>query len=189
MVFLRKEIETLSTDYPKGGMPFDTLENIGWYLGTAWQRIETYIRTRYSEREVVWVIEGSEGDEWCPPLEPVVSHTALRWESAWVSVSLSDGPLGLVLPESGVFKVTAQVGVGAPPDAVVKAHRKLAWYFSSDSEMAGNLSTQTGETYELSDNYSKSETKQVTRLASHAAKAMQNSGAADLLRPYRRQKL
>ena len=87
MVFLRKEIETLSTDYPKGGMPFDTLENIGWYLGTAWQRIETYIRTRYSEREVVWVIEGSEGDEWCPPLEPVVSHTALRWESAWVSVS------------------------------------------------------------------------------------------------------
>ena len=186
MVFLRKEVETFSTDYPQNGMPWETLQSIAWYLGTAWQRIEAYTRTRYSEREVIWIIEGNEGDEWCPPLEPVVSKTALKWsDTAWVSASLADGPLGLVLPENGIFKVTAQVGAGTPPDAVMKAHHKLAWYLSSDPETAGNLSTQTGDTNDSGGG----STTQVSRLASHAAKAMQNSGAADLLRPYRRQKL
>lgn len=190
MVFLRKEVEALPERYPPNYLTFKTAEVIGWFVTTSWERIEAYIRTRYTPRQVIWTIEGNEDDEWCPPLSPIVSKTVKKWENqAWVSASLSDGPIGLVLPSSGIFEITAQVGAGDPPNAVLTAHRKLSWYLSTDPELAGNLSYQTSDSYDRPEAYSTSTSKQFTRLASHAAKAMQNSGAADLLRPYRRQKL
>ncbi len=146
-----------------------------------WQRIEAYTRTRYTPREVVWIVEGGEGENWTPPLSPIVSQTAEKWESgAWVSTALPDGPVGLCLPSDGVFKVTAQVGAGAPPKAVSEAFRRLAEYMADDTDRAGVTSYSVNMGGAILESYQRS--------AAHMARALQNSGAADLLRPYRRQK-
>ena len=146
-----------------------------------WERIEAYTRTRYTAREVVWTVEGREDASWTPPLSPVVSHTAEKWENgAWVSTTLPDGPVGLCLPSHGVFKVTAQVGAGDPPAAVSEAFRRLAEYMADDTDRAGVSSYSVNMGGAIQESYQRS--------AAHAARALQNSGAADLLRPYRRQK-
>lgn len=146
-----------------------------------WERIEAYTRTRYTEREVVWTVEGGEGENWTPPLSPIASHTAEKWESgAWVSTALPDGPVGLCLSSDGVFKVTAQVGAGNPPAAVSEAFRRLAEYMADDTDRAGVSSYSVNMGGAIQESYQ--------RNAAHAARALQNSGAADMLRPYRRQK-
>lgn len=146
-----------------------------------WERIEAYTRTRYTPREVVWTVEGGEGESWTPPLSPVASYTAEKWESgAWVSTTLPDGPVGLCLPSDGVFKVTAQVGAGNPPTAVSEAFRRLAEYMADDTDRAGVSSYSVNMGGAIQESYQRS--------AAFAARALQNSGAADLLRPYRRQK-
>ena len=63
MVFLRKEIEALPERYPPNYLTFKTADVIGWLVTTSWERIEAYIRTRYTPRQVIWAIEGNEDDE------------------------------------------------------------------------------------------------------------------------------
>jgi hypothetical protein len=146
-----------------------------------WERIEAYTRTRYTARELVWTVEGGEGENWTPPLSPIASHTAEKWESgAWVSTALPDGPVGLCLPSDGVFKVTAQVGAGDPPKVVSEAFRRLAEYMADDTDRAGVSSYSVNMGGAIQESYQ--------RNAAHAARALQNSGAADMLRSYRRQK-
>lgn len=180
MADLLKEDETTPESYP--ATP-SGLSSSAAALDTdmIWQRIEAYTRTRYTAREIVWTVEGSEGGHWTPPLSPVASHIAEKWEGgAWVSTALPDGPVGLCLPSDGVFKVTAQVGAGNPPAAVSEAFRRLAEYMADDTDRAGVSSYSVNMGGAIQESY--------TRTASHAARALQNSGAADLLRPYRRQK-
>jgi hypothetical protein len=146
-----------------------------------WERIEAYTRTRYTAREVVWTVEGREDENWKPPLTPMASHTAEKWESGgWVSVNLQDGPVGLCLPSDGIFKVTAQVGAGDPPKAFPEAFRRLAEYMADDTDRAGVSSYSVNMGGAIQESYQCN--------AAHAARALQNSGAADMLRPYRRQK-
>lgn len=146
-----------------------------------WERIEAYTRTRYTAREVVWTVAGGESENWTLPLSPVASHSAEKWESdAWVSTALPYGPVGLCLPSDGVFRVTAQVGAGEPPKAVFEAFRRLAEYMADDTDRAGVSSYSANMGGTVQESYQRS--------ASHVARALQNSGAADLLRPYRRQK-
>lgn len=150
-----------------------------------WQRIEAYTAHRFSEREVVWVIEASEGADWCPSLTPIASHVAEKWEGgAWVAVTMPNGPLGLCVPSDGQFRVTAQVGVGPVPKAVSEAFRRLAEYsveISTDGMVGGHAAHQSHDVNiagEMQESFARSQT--------WAAKALQLSGAADLLRPYRR---
>ena len=146
-----------------------------------WERIEAYTRTRYTAREVVWTIEGVEDEDWTPPLSPVSSQTAEKWvDDAWSSVTLSDGPVGLCLPSDGIFRITAQVGTGTPPKAVSEAFRRLAEFMAESDDRPGVSQYSVNMGGAIQESYSRS--------ASHAARALQNSGAADLLRPYRRQK-
>jgi len=140
-----------------------------------WQRIESYIRTRYTTREIVWIIEGAEDEAWDTPLSPVNSYTAEKWESgAWVSVTLPDGPLGYCLPSDGIFRVTAQVGAGSVPAAVQEAWKRLHEYSRGIADSFKNEAAMFGEEYGVKSNW--------------AARGIQLSGAADLLRPYRRLK-
>lgn len=180
MTDLLQEIEAIPETYPAtpSGLSTPAAALDGDMI---WQRIEAYTRTRYAAREVVWTVEGCRDENWTPPLSPVASHTAEKWEAgAWVSVTLSDGPVGLCLPTDGVFKVTAQVGAGNPPAAVSEAFRRLAEYMADDTDRAGVSSYSVNMGGAIQESYQRS--------AAHAARALQNSGAADLLRPYRRQK-
>ncbi|MEY8827670.1 hypothetical protein AB9K34_04505 [Sedimentitalea sp. XS_ASV28] len=176
MADLLQEIEAIPTSYPNVQSGLTARD-----AAVAWQRIEAYTRTRYTAREVVWTFEGREGEGWTPPLSPVTAHMAEKWEGgAWVSVTLADGPVGLCLPSDGVFRVTAQVGDGNQPAAVSEAFRRLAEYMADDTDRAGVSSYSVNMGGAIQESYQRS--------AAHAARALQNSGAADLLRPYRRQK-
>lgn len=180
MADLLQEIEAIPAGYPATPSGLST-PAAALDAEMVWERIEAYTRTRYTAREVVWTVEGCEAENWTPPLSPVASHAAEKWEGgAWVAVTLADGPVGLCLPSDGVFRVTAQVGADDPPAAVSEAFRRLAEYMADDTDRAGVSSYSLNMGGAIQESY--------TRTASHAARALQNSGAADLLRRYRRQK-
>lgn len=139
-----------------------------------WQRLESYIAHRWTPRAVVWTIEGP--GEWIPPLTPIVGSIAWElWNAAngWEAATVDPGPLGHCLEASGHYRATASVGEGDPPEAVLEAWRRLHEYTRGIAEQsrAGAAFVQSGES-------------EMTR--GWTAKALQLSGAADLLRPYRR---
>lgn len=134
-----------------------------------WARIESYIAHRWTPREVVWTVEG-EG-EWVPPLTPATVTASEKWESgAWVTVTLPDGPCGYELPSDGPYRITATVGGGDLPPAVGEAFRRLHEYTRGINFQFRNEAASAGE----------------DGVRGWAAKGLQLSGAADLLRPYRR---
>jgi len=147
-----------------------------------WARIEAYTAHRFTQREVVWTLLGDGGDEWHPQLTPIVSKQAHIWANdAWEAVKLVDAPLGFCLPSGGTYKITAQVGGGNVPAPVSGAFERLAEYLagarsSTDEPGASNSKFSVGSTINF----------EVTRSPAWLARAMQLSGAADLLRPYRR---
>ncbi len=142
-----------------------------------WARIEAYTAHRFTTREVVWTVEGP--GEFVPDLVPATITARKVWNGAsWITASLADGPLGGVLLDGeGPYWITADVGDIILPAAVSEAYRRLAEYLAEDGSPAGASSYS----YRLGD---VEETTQ--RSPAHVARALQNSGAADLLRRYRR---
>ncbi len=149
-----------------------------------WQRLEAYTAHRFTPRQVVWTVEGC--GEWAPPLVPAEVTAAQIWEmGAWVEVTLPEGPYGFDLPSDGPYRITATVGGGAVPAAVMAAARRLAdycLYRSSETEGPQLWATSGSQRAEGPDAAEFS----FQRSALWISKAMQHSGAADLLRPYRR---
>ncbi len=144
-----------------------------------WARIEAYTAHRFTPRAVAWTIQGNAGVEWTPPLVPLGSHSAERWwDAQWTAVDLLPGPLGLCLPSNGTYRITGQVGAGPVPAPVSEAFRRLAEYLADTDDRAGASSYSVGMGGEIQEEYA--------RNPAWVARAMQNSGAADLLRPYRR---
>ena len=178
MADLLHEIENKPAAYPAA--PSLSSAAAALDANSIWERIENYIRTRYTERQVVWIVEACHNENWTPPLSPVVSLSAEVWtDGAWVSTDLTEAPLGYTLPKYGTFRITAQVGAGEAPNAISEAFRRMAEYSVERFERAGAMGG-TVSVGSINLSYS--------RTAAHAAKALQYSGAADLLRPYRRQK-
>ena len=184
MVYLMQETEAIPAAYPDveprwmGENPFE--------LGIAggedkdpgteqvWQRIESYTRTRYTAREVVWIIEGDAGDMWKPPLSPVTSLTAEYFNGGeWQVASFENGPVGYMLPTGGFYRITAQVGGGDVPAAVGEAFMRLHEYARGIAEQWKNDAAYVGAD---------------ENVRAWSAKAIQLCGAADVLRPYRRLK-
>ena len=151
--------------------------------GFLWQRIEGWTAHRWSAREVVWIVEGP-GD-WRFPLAPVNSVTSVeRW--GWDGDAqgfLAADPLPL--PEGGfyledaVYRVTASVGAGPVPAQAQEAFRRLAEHTAAlrtdDQPGVSSYSVSMGE---ISESY--------RRNPACTARTLENSGAADLLRQYRR---
>ncbi|WP_321340945.1 hypothetical protein [Breoghania sp.] len=143
-----------------------------------WQRIEAHTAYRWSARAVEWIVDGC--GEWVPPLSPVTISTVEIWQSeAWETVTLLPSPLGGYCLPGGTYRFTGTAGEdGATvPAAVVEAFRRLAEYMvgkagkpgaSSESLTAGSISLSH------------------RRSPAWMAQAIQNSGAGDLLRSYRR---
>jgi hypothetical protein len=119
--------------------------------------------------------------EWSPPLSPTTISTVEVWSSAneWESVEIPASPSGgFYLPSSGPYRFTGTAGDDADVPAVVsEAFRRLAEYLAARPGKAGATSESIS---------AGSITLAHRRSASWQASAVQNSGAGDLLRPYRR---
>jgi hypothetical protein len=142
------------------------------------QRIEAYIAYRYTSRTIEWIVEGS-GD-WTPPLMPATITTFEVWNgTAWEAVILPAGPLGYCLPAVGPYRITGTVGGGTMPAAVIEAVNRIQAYLAAMPENtpgARSVSTTIPDVMQ----------ETIEREPVWIARAMQQSGAADLLRPYRR---
>ena len=138
-----------------------------------WQRIESYIAHRWTARDVVWIVEG-EG-YWQPPLTPATVSAVEVWESyAWTETTPPASPYGgYEFPGDGPYRITASVGGGDVPAAVQEAYMRLHEYSRGIVDSFKNEQAYIG-----------GETS--TIVTGWTAKALQLSGAADLLRPYRR---
>jgi hypothetical protein len=144
--------------------------------GLVWGRIEAWVAHRWSEREVVWIVDGP--GCFAATLTPATVTTTEVWDSpSWSPVELVAGPRGLILPASGPDRITADVGAGPVPDVVLEAYRRLAEYFATPHDHPG-VSRMTVEAASV--NISRD------RSPAWLARAMDYSGAGDLLRPYRR---
>ena len=142
-----------------------------------WSRIENYIAYRWTTRQVKWIVEGP--GEWVPPLAPIDLVVSIDiWDgSNWQSTTPDSGYLGGYCLNEGKYRFVMDIGNGSPPGAVNEAYLRLAKYMAETDKKAG-ASSYSAELDILKEAY--------TRSPSWMAKAMQNSGAADLLRPYRR---
>lgn len=169
-----KQNESAPESYPTTS-PAVTLNDV------AWQRIESYIAHRFTARTVEWIVEGC--GEFVPPLKPATVTKVEIWSAAgeWEDVTANASPLGgYWLPASGPYKFTATVGGGSPapaiPAAVWEAVKRLAAYLAAKTGKPGARSESiTAGSISISHN----------RSESWMASALQNSGAADLLRGYR----
>jgi hypothetical protein len=144
-----------------------------------WKRIEYHTGFRWTPRTVVWRVEGP--DDWLPILQPATITTTEIWTgTAWSAVTLSPSfKGGLTLPGDGPYRITATVGSGVtPPAAAFEAFRRLVEYMAG---MAMNLGA-TSIDWNIGGELSWSQ----RRAADAMGRALELSGAADLLRPYRR---
>ena len=141
-----------------------------------WSRIEAHISTRWTSRAVVWTVEGP--GEWVPLLTPATIASIDKWTgTAWETNAPDASPLGGYQLACETYRFTGTAGSGTVPEAVKEAFRRLAEYMAAETGTAG----ATSEKQDVGPI-----TVEQSRNAAWMARAMINSGAADLLRPYRR---
>lgn len=173
-----KQIEAMPDSYPEAMARFRR-QNFIYGIDELpekeqiWQRIEAYTAYRWTPRDVVWIVEG-EGS-WEPPLAPATVSAVEQWEGGdWVTTAPPTSALGgYNFPGDGPYRVTATVGGGELPSAVKKAFQRLFEYSRGMEDMFKNEAAYAGD-----------QDGEVIR--NWTGKAIQLSGAADLLRPYRR---
>ena len=172
-----KEVEAIPASYPDAPAGLSTAA-AALDADALWQRIEAYCRARWTDREVVWTVEGS--GAWEAPLTPATLNTVEVWESgAWVECTPAASPWGgYDLPGDGPYRITADVGSGDVPAAVNEAFRRLAEYLADEPDRAGVSSYSVNMGGAIEESYQRS--------PAWSARAMDLSGAADLLRPYKR---
>ncbi len=177
MAVTLKEIEATPAAYPASPAGLSTAA-AALDAAALWQRIEMYTACRYTARDVVWIVQ-EEGD-WLPPLSPFTVSGVEIWENGgWSATTPPASPYGgYVLPGEGPYRFTASVGSGDVPAAVSEAFRRLAEYLADDSDRAGVSSYSVNMGGAIEESYQ--------RNPAWVARAMDLSGAADLLRPYKR---
>lgn len=150
--------------------------------GAIWSRIEAHIAYRYSPRTVVWICEGP--GEWTAPLADTVVSSCEMWTGEdWTPYTLKQGPLGgVLLYGEGPYRITGTTGTQQAPEAVLEAFRRYAEYLGDASAMIPETGGTTAGSFKVGDALEKS----FQRPSNWIARALQNSGAADLLRPYRK---
>lgn len=177
MAVTLKEVEAIPASYPAVPGSLSTAAS-ALDADALWQRLEAYCRVRWTEREVVWTVEG-EG-AWEAPLQPATLNTVEVWERGeWIECTPAASPWGgYDLPGDGPYRITADVGGGDVPAVVSEAFRRLAEYSVEITVADSSFSSFSEQLGDAQESY--------TRAGSWAARALQLSGAADLLRPYKR---
>lgn len=146
-----------------------------------WQRLEGRMSWRWGERSAIWTVQGP-GD-FNPPLKPATITATELWDgTGWASVTLDNSPLGgVVLTGEGPWRITATVGdSAAPPDIVLEAYTRFAEYLA---ELGAEAVPKGAQSHSID----LGSVKESVRLDPHReARAIDLSGAGDLLRDYRR---
>ena len=173
-------IETLTQfeSQPQGHDPWPAIEGLFQHESEAvWQRVEHYTAWRFAPRTVSWLLD-SQGGDWHPPLRPCRDLTARRWTGdGYQAVTLARAPGGWRIP-AGRYEISAIVGDGPVPAIVYRAAQRLAEYLRDAGQHPAGVRSYSTNAGQLSESVT---------LHPHAeARAMQASGAADLLRGYRR---
>lgn len=144
-----------------------------------WRRVEAWISWRWGERPCTFIVEGGCGS-WRAPLYPFAAEVVEAWNGdGWEAVTLPADPLGgFKLGPAEAYRIAGSLGAGeALPEDVAEAFRRLAAY-SLETEHHPGASSYTDEIGSI---------RQIEeRAPTWLARALQHSGAADLLRPYRR---
>lgn len=152
-----------------------------------WRRIEKYIHWRWWSRPVQWVIRG-EG-MFIPPLKPVTVDTVHRFNDYgspayepgdWVPQTKTLTPFGVTFRTGlGFYQITGTAGHDEdPPEDVLEAYHRLNDYLASvyeDGHVGATTVTDSVPGVSLT-----------VRRPTHAlARALELSGAADILKAYR----
>lgn len=149
-----------------------------------WRRLESFCAWRWGVRAVTWTVEGP--GLWTPPLAPAQLSNPEVWSvDRWVTSYQPPSPLGgYELASEGPYRITATVGAATVPADVQEAFRRLAEYVADADapSMVNGRAGASSSSYEIGSGLKVS----FDRSPAWLAKALHNSGAADLLRPYRR---
>lgn len=141
-----------------------------------WQRIEAYVAHRWPVRDVDFEALGP-GLFISPIAETVIEGIKIWDGSGWVDYTPRPAPRGVFLSD-GVFQITGKAGSATPPPSVYEAFRRYAEYLAAEDVGTPGASSYSINIGQTSESFS--------RHPAHIARALVNSGAADLLRPYRR---
>ncbi len=140
-----------------------------------WRRIEEWTAHRWTPRSVTWIVQGP--GEFTPRLRPFTLATVESFDDAagdWTAATAAPTALGGLMLDAAIYRISGAAGDGStPPEAVLEAWRRLHEY------SLGIARQWWGEAAIY-----RSEDRQAP--AGWAAKAIHLSGAADLLRSYRR---
>jgi len=140
-----------------------------------WDRIFGWIAWRWGTTVAEWKAIGC--GEFILPLTPATVTLAAYWSEQaedWIEITPKAGPRGVVVPAHSTWRITATCGgEETAPDSVEEAYRRLAEFMVAGAKTTFASSISSGD---LSMRFR----------PDHAARALQYSGAADLLRPYRR---
>lgn len=143
-----------------------------------WHRLEQWVSHRWTVRAVVWIAEGP--GEWRPDLTPAaVDTTEVFKDGDYQPVTLDPSAFGgFFLCEHYAHRFTGTAGPEPVPPAVNEAFRRLAEYIAGAEDRSLGV---TSSSMNLGGQIQRSFDRPMTWLA----RAIHNSGAADLLRPYR----
>lgn len=173
MITLLKQTETPPAAYKEVSGLSDKAQAVS--VGAVWQRIENWIAYRWPVRAVTWEVEGS--GLFVPPLADWSVTTIEVAGQTWEEAELGYNVRGIWL-EGATYRVRAQVGSDDDlPAAVAEAYRRLAEYMAEIEGMKAGVTRHTVAVDSIS--------RTITRNATAKAQALQLSGAADLLRPWR----
>lgn len=175
-----RQTETTPEAYPEAPAGLSVAATA--ILPAVWRRIEVYTAFRTTVRDVTWIVEGC--GEWVPPLTPASIATVEVWQGdAWQVAEPPSSPLGgYMLPGHGPYRFTGTAGdddADVPPD-IAEAFRRLAEY------MAADVNADHAGARVVSESVPDVFTGSIERSPAWMAQALINSGAADLLRRYRR---
>ncbi|RRD41126.1 hypothetical protein EII18_10710 [Comamonadaceae bacterium OH3737_COT-264] len=150
-----------------------------------WRRIEQYIAVRWGVRTVQWIIRGP--GLFVPPLHPTTITSVERFNNygssaappgGWVTHKPIRTPFGVEVPP-GYFRLQGSAGHDeTPPADVLEAYSRLHDYLSAiKAEGSSGITSHTDAVPGVS--------RTVHRPAQAMARALEYSGAADILKAYR----
>jgi hypothetical protein len=172
--------ESRPTTYPAKPSGLSAAANV-YPAAFIWHMLERRIAWRWAERSVEVILEGGPG-AYELPLRPAEIELTEAWSGeTWEAVTLAPTPRGGVyLSSRAPYRITLTVGdTATPPDLMLEAYRRLAEYLGeveADAIPAGAYS----HSIDLGG------VKESTRFDPwRRARALDMSGAGDLLRIYR----
>ena len=135
-----------------------------------WDRIEAFCNFRWAETVMEFVVNPPCEIDWVPPYAPFTVDLVNG------AAAIPDAFGAVKLAEKSTVRAT--IGGATPSATVLKAYERLAEYMAATDDAPNGVSRYSIDVGDISESWS--------RKPDHLARAIHNSGAADLLRKYRK---